>query len=571
MQGRQQICILCRNIGRPARNILHGRREASQLRSLEPYDASKLLLDLDTPENKHVREYKHEHSVQLPPSAVRKKGEAETKAQEKGFVKQEPRNVPDIYRPTPMDFMRYALTDDEWDWSKKGRNGSLRRILLKCLPFNLGGYEDHIKWLRAYEVLPYKVDKLLQGPEEAAVQGIESTLRDNKSVYALRRITSLLTRSVEGCKFVASNASLFLSKTRTRTEATLKYINSVIQRLETMGVDAGSDWYRAGLKSALKLAHSPAIKKYVDIAVRRKDVLKLPKTLEHTVDWSSDAMNLKRVRDINGDGSEQDDLLKLLTGWESSGVPNGDEQQKPCIALLVKDDLEMQEACISALDKLGAYEALGYILSHIDPASRSASLALSAIQRFNSPPINFKNPLQTLKLLKERKPVKTILREEPTSSNNAHQTPPNNTDVASSNNAPVPSKSILSILELSQARRKRLRRALAEKYLRTESCDIDENALLRDLEGLDLYTSDNMSDILSILSAYWTQTEDQTIRKLVSDLGPGSPKVQQAMIEIDRRLKVLGGAWEVRDDISNWYVKDDLERLTRLRDDLHSS
>jgi hypothetical protein len=578
MQGRQQICILCRNIGRPARIILHNRREASQLRSLEPYDATKLILDLDAADSKYVRKLddRLEYKTQLPPLPPRNSPKAivEAKARKKSRTLLDPKDVPDIYRPAPIDFMKYAL-DTVCDRRKKG---PLRKILSKCLPVGLGKFEDHIKWLRAYEVLPYKVEKLLRGPNEQAVQGIESALNYSTSIDELSRITSLLARTVEGCKFVALNGTLFLGRIgmtppsnlkgqRTGTHKKLKYINAVIQRLETMGVDAGPQWYRAGLENAVKALHSPALKKYIDIAFTRKDMFKLQRTLEHTVAWSFD------VRDIEENNSMTVDLLKLLTGWENLGVPEGDEHRKPCFALLLNDDLGMYEAYIDALDKLGAYNALWHEFYHLDSPQVSPRTSRSDNERvgvFDRVLTRLRSPLEALKVLNKQGQARSSGKEELVPSSSARQIPSNETHIASSNEGNFPSRSILSTPGLDQDRRMKLRRALANKYLTTEFYDINEQSLLKALKNLELYTPENMSDIVSVLSAYWTENEDQKIRKLVAGHELKSSTFQRVIMGIDRRLDAIAEEWESRGDISSWYVSEDVQRLKQLRNDLHN-
>jgi hypothetical protein len=582
MQGRRRICILCRNIGRPARSILHNRREASQLRSLEPYDATKLILDLDAADCKYVRKLgdQLEYKTQLPPLPPRNSPKAivEARARKKGRTLLDPKEVPDIYRPAPIDFIRYAL-DNVW---ARRKNGPLRKILSKCLPAGLGKYEDHIKWFRAYEVLPYKVEKLLHGPNEQAVQGIESALNYSTSIDELSRITSLLTRTVEGCKFVASNGALFLDRVGmkppsdlkrrgTGTQRKLKYINAVIQKLQAMGVDAGPQWYKAGLENAVKALHCPALKKYIDIAFTRKDIFKLRSTIEQTVAWSFD------VRDIDENNSMKDDLLNLLTGWENLGVPEGDEHRKPCFALLLNDDLGMYEAYIDALDKLGAYNALWHELYHLDSprisprTSSSDNVALfEPAEVFDQVLTRLRSPLEALKVLNMQWQTRNGDKEELVPSSSACQVPSNETHIASSNEGNFPSRSILSTPGLEQDRRMKLRRALAKKYLTAEFYDVNKQSLLQVLKSLGLYTPENMSDIVSVLSAYWTENEDQKIRKLVAGYESKSSTFRRAVMGIDRRLDIVGEGWESRGDINGWYVSEDVRRLKQLRDDLHN-
>lgn len=546
MQGRQQICILCRNVGRPKRHVLHGRREASQKRLLEPYDATKLVLDLDAHDSEYVRNDQHEYSTLLPPLLPRNSPEElrEANARKKARIRLDAKNAPDIYRPNPVDIIEYALTDNPLEWRTRGY---LRRVLSSCLPAGLGKFEDHIKWLRSYEVLPSNVEKLLHGPHEDAVQGVEAILEDLKTVSDLDRIISLLTRTSEGCKFVASNGTIFLNKIISPSQRKLKCINAVVQRLGGMGVDAGPQWHRAGLETALKGLCGPALKKYIDIAVKRKDMFNLQNTLEHTLVWSFNA------RHDDENISVKDDLLKLLTGWENSGFPEGDEQRKLCLALLTKDDLGFYGAYIDALDRLQAYNALWYEFNHISPSQVSMStskndpaVSFERVKIFERVFMRLRNPLQMLKFLyKQRQPRSSDADE-------------------------FPSKSILSTPRISRDRKMKIRNALEKNYRSEGFSDIAEERLRLDLELIDMYTPQNMSDMMAMLSAYWTKKHDQEVRQVIAGYAPTSPEYQQAVVRINRRLDAIGEDWESRSCIQDWCMVKRVKRLKKLRDDLHN-
>ena len=317
MQGHQQICILCRNIGRPARIILPGQRAASQLRSLEPYDASKLILDLDAADCKYVRRYEDQQEEPTTKSPTRvAKGIAETRK------RLDPKAIPDLYRPNAVDFMRYALVDDTWKFSAH-KNAFLRQVLSKCLLPGLGKYEDHIKWLRAYEILPYKVEQLLNVPDEQVPQSIESAFRDCKTLYEFRRITAIMTNTVEGCKFVSSNGASILHAiepqvpgTQRRRRAILRYINAVIQKLETKGVNPGPQWYGAGLYTAAITLSYPALKRYIDMAlqndkIERVDLKRVRAIFDNVLSWPFDNKGRRRLRYIDKKDSGKGDFLRV--------------------------------------------------------------------------------------------------------------------------------------------------------------------------------------------------------------------------------------------------------------------
>jgi hypothetical protein len=608
MRGRQQICILCRNIGRPARIIPNGRRAASQLRSLEPYDASKLILDLDAVDSKYVRRYEDQQEEQTtwPPVSVRDN----TKAQVEGWKWRDPKAVPDLYRPNAVDFMRYALVDDTWKESAH-KNAFLRRVLSKCLLPGLGKFKDHIKWLRAYEVLPYKVEQLLHIPNEQILQGIELAFSDCNTLYEISRITALMTNTVDGCKLVSSNGAFILHTIggqvplkNLRRMDTLKYINAVIQKLETIGVDPGPQWYGAGMNNAAKTLSYPALKKYIDIAMTKKDtdekidMKHLRLGLEYAVSWPINTEGRRRERSIDKKDSKGD-LLRLLTGWDNLGVPEGDEKRKPCFALLLQDDRAMYEAYIKNLAKLEAYEALWYEFNHVDLTptpgctSKSDDSALFELANlFARAFIPLRDPLQALKVLSKQKRMRssdrdqTFRKEDPTpSSSDAQpqfsirdhaslssedQIPSNSESHTTPNEDVTRSTSILSIPGLSQDGLFELRRALAKKYLMMEVYDVDKGSLFEDLKRLELYTPGNMSDLLSVLSAYWTKFQDNKIRKWIHDHGPNNRVCRMAAIGVSRRLAAIGEEWKIRDDISDWYVPEEVQRLERLQADLHS-
>jgi len=609
MRGRQQICILCRNIVHPTRIIPNGRRAASQLRSLEPYDASKLILDLDAVDCKYVRRYEDQQEEQntRPPTSIR-----DDKSHKEARRQLDPKAVPDLYRPNAADFMRYALVDDAWKF-RPHKNAFLRQVLSKCHLPSLGKFEDQIKWLRAYEVLPYKVERLLHVPDEQVPEGIESTFRDCKTLFEFGRITSLMTNTIDGCKFVSSNGTFILNAMavqvppkKLRRWGTLKYINAVIQKLETKGVDPGPQWYGAGMYHAARTLTYPALKKYIDVAVTNNDKIEridmkhVQAILDHVLSWPLDKKGRRRVRYIDKKDSRKGDFLRLLTGWNNLGVPEGDEGRKPCLALLIQDDRAMYEAYIQNLAKLEANEAIWHEFNHIDltpiPDWTGKGDDFALFERANMFARTFvhsRDPLQALKVLCEHGRMRSIEKDQTFS---REETTPSSTEARpqssirdgpssisedqmllnenrppSSNEDSLPLSSILSIPGLAQDRRVKLREALAMKYLMTEVYDVDKGSLFKDLKRLDLYTPKNMSDIVSVLSAYWTEAQDNKIRKWFYDHGRNNPVVQMAAIGINRRLMAIGEEWKHRGDISEWYESEDVQRLKRLQADLHSS
>jgi hypothetical protein len=606
MRGRQQICIICRNIGRPSRVVTSGRRAASQLRSLEPYDASKLILDLDAADSKYVRRYEdqQEEKATSPPKSVR-----DAKAQAEARKRHDPKAIPDLYRPNPIDFMRYALVDDVWKHNAH-KSAFLRHVLSKCFLSGLGKFKDHIKWSRAYEVLPHKMDQLLHVPDDQVLQGIKSAFSDCKNIQEISRITAIMTRTVDGCKFVSSNGNFILNtlglevpRRNSKRRGTLRYINAVIQKLETMGVDPGPQWYGSGMYHAARTLSYPALKKYIDVAMKNNDtaekidIAHIRATLECLMGWPVDSKSQRRVKFINESDSRKRDLLRLLTGWDNLGVPEGDENRKPCFALLLRDDRTTFEAYIENLIKLEADEALWYELTNVDlaatPDGTSKGDDSALFQRADLLArvfISLGDPLRALQVLCKDRRLRSSDRdrpfseEEPTPSSSETQPQSSIDDQASSSNKDqIPSNennppsstvdgtlltSILSIPGLSQNRRLQLRSALAKRHLMTEVYDVDKGSLFKGLKRLDLYTPENMSDIVSVLSAYWTEAQDYKIRKWMHDYGPNNLVVQMAKTGVSRRLAALGEEWETRRDISDWYVPEDVQRLKRLQVDL---
>jgi hypothetical protein len=608
MQGRQQICILCRNISRPARIIPTSRRTASQLRSLEPYDASKLILDLDAADSKYVRRYEdqeEEKTTKTPTSTRGANAVAEARKQ------LDPKAIPDLYRPNAVDFIRYALVDDAWKFSAH-KNAFLRKVLSKCLLPGLGKFKDHIEWLRAYEILPYKVEQLLHVPDEQVLQGIELAFRDCKTLGEFRRITALMTNTVEGCKFVSSNGTLILHAiapqipgTQRKSRGILKYINAVIQKLETKGVDPGPQWYGAALYSAAITSSYPALKRHIDIAISRNDKVgkidmkHVRAILDTVLSWPFDNKGRRRLRYIDKEDSRKGDFLRLLTGWDNLGVPEGDEDRKPCLALLLQGDRTMYEAYIQNLAKLEAYEAIWYEFNHIDltpiPGWATKGDEFALFERANifaRTFIHSRVPLQALKLLQKHGQMRSSGKdwisstEEPKlSSSEAHSKSIIEDQASSSNKDQIPSNerhppsstvdntsvtSILSIPGLSQNQQLELREALANKYQMTEVYDVNKGNLFKDLKELDLYTPKAMSDIVGVLSAYWIEAQDKKIRKWLHDHGPNNPVIRMAAVGMNHRLKTIGEEWERRNDISEWYIPEDVQRLKRLQADLQS-
>jgi hypothetical protein len=336
-----------------------------------------------------------------------------------------------------------------------------------------------------------------------------------------------MTKSTYGCRWISHNedylvnviGKIFETTKPSSLPPTLKYINALVQKLEMMGVDPGLHLCGAGMLYAAKISNYMALKKYLDIAVAkgRTEQAESVSALYREALTSIVACIKNRAPKLTSE-SENDpmtwrqDLLRLLTGWES-GIPEEGEERKPCFALLVHD-IDMYFIYVSALSDLHAEGALQYEFDHPEtpipvggPKDKAMLLNRAVLSAGASIAAN--DPLHAVK----------VLHEYAQRSNN--QT----TTEVSEEKIPV----ILTGTGLDQNRWAPLRKALVMKYMVKENQELH---LREDLQRLGLFSTKNLSYLVKILCipfksnapVKWSNELDKgmvsAIRKLNSDSQP---------------------------------------------------
>lgn len=425
----------------------------------------------------------------------------DAKPKEKAWERPDPKKIPDILRPNPVDYMAYALVDDSlWRYSKD-KYGILRSVLSKYLLPGLGNYKDYIQWLRAYEVLPYKFEQNLSSkiPDE----GIKSAILQCKNIHELGRITASITDTANGSNFLSSNGKWLVYVIEKLFEGAkgkvlglkLKYINALFQKLEMMGIVPDEHISAAGLLYASQVSNCEAMYKYLKFALANKDGGKtqpeesimtfhrqalvsavsrvygsLPPLTKASVGW--DPIMWRRQ------------LLRVLSSWEF-GVPIEEEERKPCFALLVHN-IDMYVDYINALAKLRADYAILYEFNHpeltpILGISNEEAKPLKGVEIFVNAFIGVDDPLQALKILNKH------------AQRNGDQ---HSGEGDSPKRNKITSKRMLLGSGLDGKQWATLRKALATKYMGKQN---QPTYLHRDLWKLNDFSINNMKDLKKIL------------------------------------------------------------------------
>lgn len=384
MRASQSACLIWKYAGRLRLNLVAGSRAASsRTRPNDTFDASKLVLDLDAADSKYVRQYdesRDRDSFSYSPDPA--DTESSVNEEVEKWRRHDERLAyrfpgPDyLYSATGADYLALSLFSDFSDLRSCSR--SLMAVLSRNKVPN-SWYDESFERQVAptVDLLNHAPLNSIETSQEPPFEAILETIRRCDKFVVLQRATGLLTRTVEGCRFLASNGAVILDGIRQcrikiigqepfmTTGVVLEYITNLTTNMESKGVEVGPIICDLGLYYASKVSMFSVIKRYIDMAISRQyhPAERHPRQLRchrekalHVFAFRPpwlDALDLYRTHEI-----QMEAALKLLTGWNVGGVPSDGEKRQPSFANFTLDGAHMYREYMLTLGRLGASEAL---------------------------------------------------------------------------------------------------------------------------------------------------------------------------------------------------------------------
>lgn len=358
MRGQKGICILCRRAFELPRPVSSTRRLASS-RANEPYVLPRLVIDLDAADSKFVRRWEdlveEEEENLAPPEQPSLRGRRESMKKKYGTVeegKMRPTVPLKILKTTPPDLFSYALLGDPEATGTSKRNPQLRALFRSRMVQPEDSAETKLQQL-TYDFTLDEAERFrASGFGDASELAIVDHITEIRVFSKLRRTISMLSRTVEGCQFLARNSTAILESIRLcRKEngnrelglsceivtgnMVLRLLNNLQLNMESKGVEFGPRLSNAGLYYAGKTAHIVATRKY----------LQLLRAHSYATDWRtvSALRGLFRAMKYTPQGLDlskhfkKSDFLRLVSGWEE-GIQQDDKERGLSFASLFAQD-----------------------------------------------------------------------------------------------------------------------------------------------------------------------------------------------------------------------------------------
>jgi hypothetical protein len=357
MRGQKGICFLCRHAFELPCPVSSTRRLASS-RANEPYVLPRLVIDLDAADSKFVRRWEdlvEEEENLAPPEQPNLRGRRESMKKKYGTVeegKMRPTVPLKILKTTPPDLFSYALLGDPEATGTSKRNPQLRALFRSRMVQPEDSAETKLQQL-TYDFALDEAERFrASGFGDASELAIVDHITEIRVFSKLRRTVSMLSRTVEGCQFLARNSTAILESIRLcrrengnrelglRCETVtgnmvLRLLNNLQLNMESKGVEFGPRLSNAGLYYAGKTSHLVATRKY----------LQLLRAHSYATDWRtvSALRGLFRAMKYTPRGLDlskhfkKSDFLRLVSGWEE-GIPQNDEERELSFASLFAQD-----------------------------------------------------------------------------------------------------------------------------------------------------------------------------------------------------------------------------------------
>ena len=390
LRPQWDVCVVRRHVLKSCTPNLSFMRLASS-KHREPYILPRLVIDLDANDSQFVREAKEEdYAVQDKPPRWRQRDETPLRdyALEKGLSGRVSSAI-NTHHITAPDLLLYALFGSP-DSSSMSRNRSLGTQLLqkqfrdyKIYPLD----KANTKIKRLTNAFTTYASKVLEDAgflPERQPQIIEQLLHCRPS--ELWRMLRTIASTTEGCTFLAVHgehvvtAILAHAKSRTSvrlgTGQVLRLLNNLHLNMQSKGVAIGSHLCSAALYYASRRYSLSSVRKYLDIlcAESYSPTPLAFKAMERLVVAHRQGPNFHRSQYQQVSEDERHcEILKLLTGWESGGVPQHGEKRQSCFEphtmtptfaspMSTLSDTASSVAASSETNRYGAYiVALGYI------------------------------------------------------------------------------------------------------------------------------------------------------------------------------------------------------------------
>lgn len=363
------------HISKPARKYSSFRQ-----RRREPFILPRLVIDLDSSENKYVRlEKAFEEEQRSAESCNEEVYAPEQSIRLRGWWNNGPL---DTRITTPDDILTYALNGDSVR-RQHPPTASLHDLIDKLRISPSSRLDQKIpELLHGFSAHP-SVNLKAAGFEPKNKADICFQLEKRyKSWPLFRRAISMLSSTTEGCRFLAANGAALTSGllTISATESyfdeadtsnqkrSLLLLNNLYLNMESKGVEIGPQLCSAGLYFSMRSGELPSMMMYRHIMVKngysvsRRLLTLLHKFTQRIMLGSTTRTRPNDVTDINIKCRRT--LLSFLSGFEGEEVPCPVEKRSPSFEALLEPYPKIQyllasyPAYIIALGVLGESDAL---------------------------------------------------------------------------------------------------------------------------------------------------------------------------------------------------------------------
>ncbi|KAE9367976.1 hypothetical protein N431DRAFT_429246 [Stipitochalara longipes BDJ] len=364
MRGQKGICLLCRHT-LEFRWTIPARKRLASSRANEPYVLPRLVIDLDAADSKLVRRWEDladEEKDPTPPKQPNLRGRPESMKKKYGTVEKgrvRPTVPLKTLKTTPADLLSYALLGDPIASRANTRDPQLRTLFRSRMVQPEDSAETKLQQL-TYDFTLDEAERLrASGFGEASELAIVNHISAMNVSSRLHRTISILSRTTEGCQFLARNSSAVLESIRLCRKANpnrevnvkkftgnmvLRLLNNLQLNMESKGVEFGSRFSNAGIYYAGKTSNLPAVRKYLQIL----------RANSYATDWRTIAAlrELFRAMKSTPKGIDEakhftkSDFLHLVTGWEG-GIPRDGKTRDLSFASLFSQNNSTEfSACI---------------------------------------------------------------------------------------------------------------------------------------------------------------------------------------------------------------------------------
>ncbi|EKD21196.1 hypothetical protein MBM_00309 [Drepanopeziza brunnea f. sp. 'multigermtubi' MB_m1] len=393
MKNYSKIIQICPRISHIQPRLSTPRSYASSPpRNFQPDVLPRLVIDLDAVNSKHVRKAEDPPvEDQLPwPHLARNFGRAPRSS----------KIAIQHLRVNSADLWAYALLGLQ---HSPTHEGTRLKLIAQSKRFD---QMDSIETIMAILIHGFSTDatKSLQaaGFRSESHDRISKSLRLARRWCELRSIISMLSTTTEGCQFLATHGldvSDGIRSCRKAQAAPARYrfkqvtpkmilhlLNNFRISAESKSVGIGAPLCNTGLYYAAKKANLPAIRMYLQTA---RDHKYAPDSMARSgLNFLFKALYRDRPQ-LQG-GTQEKEVLELITGWKGGIEPRAGEPRKTCFAYLafgnVPSDFpeSIYPVYIMGLGELGLSEALYAEWMSPDPNRMDTMLRGDGHLRFRS-------------------------------------------------------------------------------------------------------------------------------------------------------------------------------------------